>query len=976
MRFILISVICLTASVAVAVDNLLPPVGTEWKTARNAAAQAAFSISELNGSPAFHVTISSDSGYAYYRSMPKVPPGEYTFQVRAAGTSRQGLSVEIYSFDSNNVPKALLFLKTPAGTVSSTILQKTFKVPENSAYLRIGVGLNGAGDAHFAAPKLVKGKLLEPERVKAKSLQHPAAEKWMAEWIWLKADPGLPRIGFTKEMIIEDTVTSAFLQLTADNAYVLSVNGKTVGSDAHWQDVEIYDITQYLHKGSNTFTVNVLNYDGLGGLILQGLIQESNGKLSSIVSDSSWRIFRPDEKKETELAVIGKVPVAPWGNLPFHKISYPSLLNLKATEIVNNIAPGEILKYVFPLPEELESMQPKQFKLQFRDSAGKKVPIAGLPPVVRLEKRIRKLFVELPVSKFAYPGQYNATIICDNFVIPCGNISIASGSSVQNAGRRLPKPSESNLLKTPEYTQSLFIYSTDTPCPEHFRSWSRTGGHLYELLLTTGQWKSSGGYDTAQCEQQLLEILENDPCASVLLKFRIDAPSWWIATHQDDVFRSNKERFGLQSYCSEQWRKDAIKTVGDTLETLAARPAGKAVSGVILMGFRGGEFQLWGEDVGEYDCSPVAQKAFLAYQKAKRLPGEIRLPHPALEYPFRTNSPEYAKIRDLFFRFTAERHAGNLIFFAKEFKKRFGERFTFGVYYGYGMEYSGNFRRLLFSGHLGIEKVLNEAPLDLLSAPFSYNLRGEKQSHAFMNPIDSARLHKILPIGENDIRNYRSPHFSDSSGKTVFSFYDSVITNRRIRLLGASHGALVRYLALHHEVDAYASPEMVRTIVEDNYLVSKLKPNCIGAPGQLALVLSYTSWTKSWRLPQKLVADFAGTIRDTVMRTGRDVVFITFSDYLNMGRKFQHVVIPLPGLLDSEQKTALEKLSAAKLPPISPEDGALVFCDGKWEVVTDKLKTVWEKLATAEAKKCGSDTVWYVGRNFCYTWDGKTLKSR
>ena len=80
MRFILISVICLTASVAVAVDNLLPPVGTEWKTARNAAAQAAFSISELNGSPAFHVTISSDSGYAYYRSMPKVPPGEYTFQ--------------------------------------------------------------------------------------------------------------------------------------------------------------------------------------------------------------------------------------------------------------------------------------------------------------------------------------------------------------------------------------------------------------------------------------------------------------------------------------------------------------------------------------------------------------------------------------------------------------------------------------------------------------------------------------------------------------------------------------------------------------------------------------------------------------------------------------------------------------------------------------------------------------------------------
>lgn len=62
MRFILISVICLTASVAVAVDNLLPPVGTEWKTARNAAAQAAFKISKLGDIPAFYVGISSDSG--------------------------------------------------------------------------------------------------------------------------------------------------------------------------------------------------------------------------------------------------------------------------------------------------------------------------------------------------------------------------------------------------------------------------------------------------------------------------------------------------------------------------------------------------------------------------------------------------------------------------------------------------------------------------------------------------------------------------------------------------------------------------------------------------------------------------------------------------------------------------------------------------------------------------------------------------
>ena len=973
MRFILISVICLTASVAVAVDNLLPPVGTEWKTARNAAAQAAFKISKLGDIPAFYVGISSDSGYAYYRAFPKLAPGEYTFQVCAAGTSKQGLSAEVYSFNAKNIPRPLLFLKTPAGVTKQATLQKTFRVPEDSVSLRVGIGLNGQGEAYFAAPRIIRGKAAPSVTVAAPF--PPVASSWIAQWIWLKNDPGLPQVDFSKDIILKSVPSSAFLQLTADNGYVLSVNGKNVGSDVDWKNVEIYDIAPYLRKGRNTVAVNVLNYDGLGGLLLQGLIYDADGRLMPIASDSTWQISRPDGQK-AELAVVGRVPVPPWGRLPFHRIVPPKLLKLHPVETIATVVPGGILKYVFSLPEDLKDDGISSLKLRFYDGNGRFTPLSGLPPVIRMEKRSKRLFVELPVSRFACPGQYRMEIANHDYVIPCGNISIVSAPVPSGAGILLPKPSESNVLKTPEWQQLLYIYATDTPCLEHFRSWSRTGGHFYEVSITGGQWKNTGGYDTSQCEQQLLEILENDPDASILVKFRIDVPGWWVAAHPAEVFRSNKNRSALQSFCSEQWRKDAIKAVGDALEELAARPAGKAVSGVLLMGFRGGEFQLWGEDVGEYDCSPVAQKAFLAYQKANRLSGEIRLPHPALEYPFRTNSPEYAKIRDLFFRFTAERHAGNLIFFAKEFKKRFADRFTFGLYYGYGMEHSGNIRRMLFSGHLGIERLLNEAPLDLLSGPFSYALRRRSQSHAFMNPIDSARFHNILPIGENDIRNYRIPEYSDSSGVTIFSLYDSVVDNRRIRLLGAAHGALIRYLALHPTVDAYADPAIVRTIAEDDRLVSKLKPNCIGAPGQLALVLSYTSWTKSWRLPQKLVADFAGTIRDTVMRTGRDVVFITFSDYLNMGKRFHHVVIPLPGLLDSEQKTALEKLSAAKLPPISPKDGALVFRDGKWEVVTDKLKTVWEKLATAEAKKCGSDTVWYVGRNFCYTWDGKTLKSR
>ena len=291
------------------------------------------------------------------------------------------------------------------------------------------------------------------------------------------------------------------------------------------------------------------------------------------------------------------------------------------------------------------------------------------------------------------------------------------------------------------------------------------------------------------------------------------------------------------------------------------------------------------------------------------------------------------------------------------------------------MEYAGNIQRMLFSGHLGIEKLLNEAPLNLLSCPFSYGLRGYTNSHAFMNPVDSARLHNILPIGENDISNYQTPEYSDTSGIAIFSLHDSVVENRRMRLLGAMHGAFIRYLALYPNVDIFADPGIIRTIAEDNLLIEKLKAKPIGAPGQIAVVSSPVTWTKIWRLPQKRVNDFAGKIRDTVMRTGRDPVFLIFQDYLKMSNQFQYAVIPLPGLLGPEQKAELEK-RFGKLPWISQDDGALILCDGKWEVVKDDLKSVWEKLATQDAKQSGFGTVWYVGQNFRYTWDGKNLTSR
>jgi hypothetical protein len=83
------------------------------------------------------------------------------------------------------------------------------------------------------------------------------------------------RIGY-----IPGRVVSASINITADNAYRLFVNGKLVGSDGtvygpgpypqpwNWQSIEEYDLTSVLRPGLNCMRVAVRNY-GLEGATCQ-----------------------------------------------------------------------------------------------------------------------------------------------------------------------------------------------------------------------------------------------------------------------------------------------------------------------------------------------------------------------------------------------------------------------------------------------------------------------------------------------------------------------------------------------------------------------------------------------------------------------------------------------------------------------------------------------------------------------------------
>lgn len=82
---------------------------------------------------------------------------------------------------------------------------------------------------------------------------------------------------FIRIFCIPGGVVSASINITADNAYELYVNGKLVGSDGivygyvddpqswNWQSIEEYDLTSTLRSCLNCITVVVRNYEQDGG---------------------------------------------------------------------------------------------------------------------------------------------------------------------------------------------------------------------------------------------------------------------------------------------------------------------------------------------------------------------------------------------------------------------------------------------------------------------------------------------------------------------------------------------------------------------------------------------------------------------------------------------------------------------------------------------------------------------------------------
>ena len=968
-----------------AANNLLPELGegikqkNKWEKARNEAARAVFTKDKLvipeKCKSSLKIEMKSPQGYGEWRveNLRGIKAGLYTFRVLVKNNTEKAPYFMIYSFDQKNSPRLIAGEHGRAGSNDWYYLCGKVNVPADSCRIRIGIGLSdNRGVAWFAAPELIKGDLT---KMKLAKLRNSAQDSWGAEWLWVE-DPGskIPNVIFQKDIVLEDQAVSGNLQITADNLYELELNGKPVGNDSDWKTVDNYDVSRLLKKGKNTIKISVMNFGGPGGAILQGKIWLKNGKSLKVKTDKSWKYTVPGMKKLPALVSLGVPPARPWGKIPLKNLARPESVNLTVSKYSASLKAGDVFRVVFDLPFAIPEEEIANLKLEFYRN-NKRAVISAYKAIITKYWDKKHLAVELPISKYACPGKYSWRLRGINLLIKSASgkqiVKIKAAELKDFTPARYPAKAANKMKYGKHSLQAPFVYCTMTPSVKSFINWQITNGHIYECVVTSGYWMGAEKWNFEKVERDFMKILEADQQASIFVRLRIDTPSWWIRKYPDECFLSQKGRRGPQSFTSEVWRQSASKAIKAFVDQLEKKPIGRHLAGIVIMGFKGGEFQLWGESQGEYDCSPAAKKAFAAWQKKNSVSPEIKLPNSALEAPF-PKGKKNAYIRKTFFKFVAEWHADNFIYFAEKFKKAFGNKYQFGLYFGYSMEHSGH-KRMLFAGHLGIPRVLEYAQIDFISCPSSYGLRGPQRSHAFMLPAASALLHGKMVINENDIRNYKTTYAGDGSGKSLPDLATSVTSLKKLCMLSAAHGAGIRYLALLEEADFFQDSAILVNIRELNETIMGLTPAPIGQRGQIALVLNY--WEYCGCLEKDYLAlsrKFLSNIRDTLMRTGRSVVFITMDDWLKNSSLWKYVVFPLPGLLTSEQKKVIASRFGA-LPVINNSEGALLIKPKQKTTVGD-LEQVRKFFATPEALKTGGKTVYYVGGNFIAKYDSNKEK--
>jgi len=168
---------------------------------------------------------------------------------------------------------------------------------------------------------------LSPEKVKLMALppsEDDNAGQALGDWIWHPTDDettAAVRMQNTFELPAGAEPARARLTITADDSYVVWLNGVQIGSGDNWQNPGIFDVTDQLRTGKNRLAIEAKNAGGGAGVIA-GLtawladetvvkFATSEDWLCGLDGDADW-FAKAAPADWQPVKVIGNASTSPW----------------------------------------------------------------------------------------------------------------------------------------------------------------------------------------------------------------------------------------------------------------------------------------------------------------------------------------------------------------------------------------------------------------------------------------------------------------------------------------------------------------------------------------------------------------------------------------------------------------------------------------------------------------------------------------
>ena len=113
-----------------------------------------------------------------------------------------------------------------------------------------------------------------------------------AQWIWSPAQELEIPAGacYFRKTIQTEKPEQAEIQITADDAYELFVNGRPAGEGKNWRVMQSHDVTKLMVAGRNTIAIKVTNSEPpSAGLAARVLVKAAGGTFVAYPTDATWK---------------------------------------------------------------------------------------------------------------------------------------------------------------------------------------------------------------------------------------------------------------------------------------------------------------------------------------------------------------------------------------------------------------------------------------------------------------------------------------------------------------------------------------------------------------------------------------------------------------------------------------------------------------------------------------------------------------